>query len=179
MATAVTGEKHPNEITCCTLDDWISNKTLLAGGVVFHEFLHWEYLTSTALGSNAQVVLSRSQTGIIHRSQMCYFQMGTVDTIVRFWEQEVIQPRYLTQTATSGMHWRRSGFRFASAHLLNLLESLRKCRSETSGRSTGADREHQLLTHEGALQGEQRLVHTAASNPGVPFGVLIIPDNHE
>lgn len=107
------------------------------------------------------------------------FQMDTVDRIVHFWEQKVIQPRCLTQIATSGTHWRRSGIWFASTTLLNLLRSLRKYRSETNGRSTGAEREHQLLTNEGAPQGEQRLVHTAASNPGVPFGVLVIPDNHE
>jgi hypothetical protein len=48
------GEDRTNEITCCMLDDWMSIMTQPTGGVVLHEFLHWEYLASRALGVNAQ-----------------------------------------------------------------------------------------------------------------------------
>ena len=48
------GKEHANHITCCMLDDWSSNVMLPTGGVVLHEFLHWEYLTSGALGLNDQ-----------------------------------------------------------------------------------------------------------------------------
>ena len=39
------GKEHANYITCCMLDNWSSNVMLPTGGVVLHEFLHWEYLT--------------------------------------------------------------------------------------------------------------------------------------
>jgi hypothetical protein len=56
MTTAmmVTATTVPTEITCFTLDDWTSTMVLPTGGVVLHEFLHWEFRTSRALGANDQ-----------------------------------------------------------------------------------------------------------------------------